>query len=68
MKECEVHRKLLEEMQNDEPMSDGEVHSDGGDEVHRGILVANISICFCDTSALIIFNLFQPGQYLIPKH
>ena len=33
MKECDVHRQLLEEMQNDEPMSDGEVHSDGVDEV-----------------------------------
>ena len=33
MKECEIHRKLLEEMEGQEPMSDGEGHSDVGDEV-----------------------------------
>ena len=33
MKECEVHKKLLEEMESQEPMSDGEGHSDVGDEV-----------------------------------
>lgn len=39
MKECDVHRKLLEEMSNnDEPGSDGEVHSDGGEEVTDSVL------------------------------
>ena len=52
MKECEIHRKLLEEMETQEPMSDGEGHSDVGDEVscHASHLDA-ISDCQLVTSS-----------------